>query len=405
MNSEKLIQNTISYTVNITNNAVDSLRKADDLKTVIRVYEGECVGIAGAIGLCDEQSLLEQAKDNLNQGIPYPCNLTPGASREETVVNNALPSWEILQKSKSLVSRLAESYPDYIFSGKIATEEYSAEYTNDADTRYFYKSDDVLVSLSIKGKNSANIFDLGYGDLQTRYSEDEIVGDVGVLLNVYDLKLPFPEEEVPVLIGEDCLTYMMGHLTAEKYMSGASMFNGKLGQKIFDERVKIVLDRKTDNRRNIPFFDCEGSVAEGDEFALVEGGELKNLLTYKRSAAKYGLPLSASASANYDGVPAAGFDGAKIRPTCDSLKELVNGRAIYVAVTSGGDMTPSGDLGLPVMLAYVYENGLLLGTLPEFSLSGNIFDVLGKDFIGVAKNDAFSFMDETLIVARMKINK
>ena len=68
-------------------------------------------------------------------------------------------------------------------------------------------------------------------------------------------------------------------------------------------------------------------------------------------------------------------------------------------------MTPSGDLGLPVMLAYVYENGLLLGTLPEFSLSGNIFDVLGKDFIGVAKNDAFSFMDETLIVARMKINK
>ena len=312
MQYEKLITKKTTRSVSIAGSKVASVRINNSLTTVARAFEYDKIGVFAANGVCDEVSLLDQAQCNLKQGIPYPCNLTSGASREETVVNNALPSWEILQKSKSLVSRLAESYPDYIFSGKIATEEYSAEYTNDADTRYFYKSDDVLVSLSIKGKNSANIFDLGYGDLQTRYSEDEIVGDVGVLLNVYDLKLPFPEEEVPVLIGEDCLTYMMGHLTAEKYMSGASMFNGKLGQKIFDERVKIVLDRKTDNRRNIPFFDCEGSVAEGDEFALVEGGELKNLLTYKRSAAKYGLPLSASASANYDGVPAAGFDGAKI---------------------------------------------------------------------------------------------
>ena len=92
-------------------------------------------------------------------------------------------------------------------------------------------------------------------------------------------------------------------------------------------------------------------------------------------------------------------------PTCPSLKTLVRGKAIYIAVTSGGDMTPSGDVGLPVLAAFVYEDGKLLGRLPEFSLSANIFDLLGKDLIGVAKNDAFAYADETLIVANCKINR
>ena len=67
--------------------------------------------------------------------------------------------------------------------------------------------------------------------------------------------------------------------------------------------------------------------------------------------------------------------------------------------------SPAGDFGLPVLLAYVYEDGKLLGTLPEFSLSGIVFDVLGGDLIGIVKNDVFSFADETLIVSKFKINK
>ena len=70
MQYEKLVQNTGSCSINISNNNVDSLRKSDDLKTVIRVYDGGKIGIAGAVGPWEDNFLLEPAKTKLSQGVP-----------------------------------------------------------------------------------------------------------------------------------------------------------------------------------------------------------------------------------------------------------------------------------------------------------------------------------------------
>jgi predicted Zn-dependent protease len=37
-----------------------------------------------------------------------------------------------------------------------------------------------------------------------------------------------------------------------------------------------------------------------------------------------------------------------------------------------------------VQLAYLLEDGKLVGRLPEISVGGNFFDMLGKDYIGTA---------------------
>ena len=95
-----------------------------------------------------------------------------------------------------------------------------------------------------------------------------------------------------------------------------------------------------------------------------------------------------------------------VASTPAKLSAIVKGKAVYVAVTSGGDMTPDGTLGLPVMLAYFYEDGKLVGALPEFSLSGSLFDVFGKDFMGAAENDIFSFADkEKVLVTKFRLNR
>ena len=93
------------------------------------------------------------------------------------------------------------------------------------------------------------------------------------------------------------------------------------------------------------------------------------------------------------------------RTTGNNLSEVLSGKAIYIAVTSGGDMTPDGKFATPVMLAYLYEDGKLVGSLPEFGISASIFDFLGKDLIAVAKNDLFGYKDEGVIVAKFTIDK
>lgn len=87
------------------------------------------------------------------------------------------------------------------------------------------------------------------------------------------------------------------------------------------------------------------------------------------------------------------------------LTDVVKGKAIYISVTSGGDMTPDGNVATPVMLAYLYDGGKLVGTLPEFGISGNIYDFLGNDLIAVAKNDMFDYMEEQVLVTYFNIDK
>lgn len=404
MEQEKTVTKQTEYSVTVSGNQVESLRVKEDLQTVVRVYDGKSVGIAGAIGKADEAALLKEAEEKLSGGIPYPCLLAENEHREEDESKEIVKKEEFVKTMKRLIKRLSESNPDFIFSNKINMTDLERDYTNSKNTHFNYKGNKLTVSLVIKEKSSVNIMDLFYESDNNRYNEDTVVENVGKLLSVYGNKFELPEE-VPVIIGTDILFFAFSHFIAEMYMSGSSLFNGKLGEKIFDERVNLFTDRSPSRGKCIPFFDAEGVTNPDDKFYCIKNGVLSGLVTYKRSAQNFNLPLSGGAHAEFDGVPSYGAAGVRLADTAKSLKELVKGKAIYVWVTSGGDMTPDGNIGAPVMLAYLYEDGKLLGRLPEFGITGNIFDVLGKDFIGVAPNDVFRDSDESVLVARFKVNK
>ena len=53
-----------------------------------------------------------------------------------------------------------------------------------------------------------------------------------------------------------------------------------------------------------------------------------------------------------------------------------------MAMASGGDTTPDGHFATPVQLAYLMEDGKLVGRLPDLTVSGSFYDMLGKDFLG-----------------------
>ena len=402
MEQEKLTYKETSYSVSISGGKVDSLRVNENLKTVIRVYEDGKIGVAGAIGECDEKALLQEAKSKLAQNIAYPCNLTENGKREVDRLKEIIPPEDYVKTIKKLIARLNKCYPDFVFSNKINMGEEEIVYENSKNTKFVYRGSDIGGALVIKDKASANIMDLGYGFVKNSYDEDKIVSDIGKLLKVYHNKVEMPKEDLPVIINTmEVVRYGADHMVAEMYESGSSLLSGKLGQKIFNEKVSILTDRGN-QERSLPFFDAEGVVNENDKFYFVKNGVFSGLATYKRSAANFNLPLSGGGYAPFDEVPQPSFVGFKMENT-DSLKNLVKGRAIFVWETSGGDVTPDGTVGLPVQLAYLYEDGKLLGRLPEFGIQGNISDFLGKDFIGVARDDTFAFSDDSVLVAKFKI--
>ncbi len=405
MKSEKIIIKNNSYSVNISGSRVDSYRCKKDMNTVVRVYDGGNIGIAAAVGE-DDGTLLEKAQAKLSQGIAYPDNIPENITRSEDALTVVIPEDELVTTVKRLVSKLVEAYPDFIYSYKVIEETVEIDYSNSCNTNLCYKGGNLGIYLQMKEKKSANIMDLFFDATVKSYDEDGIVSDMGRLLSVYNNKVDFPDEEVPVVIGMGEIIYnILPEITAEKYMAGASLFNGKLGEKVFSEKLTLFSDKSPENKHNTPFFDAEGTTVSGDRHIFINKGKLEAIAAYRRTSAMFNLPLTGSAYSDFDAVPRTAFNGITVETNGVKLSEVATGKSIYIAVASGGDMSPDGVYATPVMVAYLCEDGKPVGVLPPFGISASVYDALGGDLIAVADNDMFTCKDEKVIITKLKINK
>lgn len=192
-----------------------------------------------------------------------------------------------------------------------------------------------------------------------------------------------PKEKLPVLFEGSFLSGKLeGLLDVQKLESGASLFSGKMGEKLFSGALTLQVDRRPESW--LPFFDAEGSVLEGDTLPLIENGVLVRGAADRAQAARYGCMATAAAGGAYDAAPCRSASEGCLRiAQTHSYAELLGDRSfILIDVASGGDMTPAGDFATPVQTAYLCRDGLPVGRLPEFSFRGSVFELLGGGFLG-----------------------
>ncbi|NLJ79447.1 MAG: hypothetical protein GX335_00260 [Firmicutes bacterium] len=138
-------------------------------------------------------------------------------------------------------------------------------------------------------------------------------------------------------------------------------------------------------------------VLEDNRFPLIEKGQLKAVLTDKRTAHLYDLPHSGAAAGDYDDVPTIDSShGGSLSFRTDSrnLKEALGGEpAIFAFISSGGDFTADGAYAAPLQVSFLFDGRRLLGKLPEFSVRSHLDKMLGEDYIGTFDNDLFYFGD------------
>lgn len=405
MKTERLTYKTSDKCINIAASEVTSLRINENVENTVRVYDNGAIGVEGRLGSnVDFADMEKAARANLQQGIDYPETHEEAKTLNVDTTKDILKEKEFVEKTKLLLARLAKENPDFLFSNKIYINNSDSHYENSDGVCYNYKGNQFLCSLVIKYKGSANIMDESYGCESDYFDEDQICHDVKLKCDAFLKALPQVEEDEVTIIAESSpLNYAASHLIAELYCNNASLFSGKLGQKVFNEKFTVIANRDPKEQINLEFFDAEGVVNDGFKKPIIEKGVLKNLLTCKKSAAQYGVENLGSASAEYTGVPSLGAGGCHTENSANSLDELVKGKAVYVSMSSGGDMTPSGDISVPVMVAYLYENGKLLGKLPEFTVCGNVFDILGENFAGVTDKGFYKFGRQRYFVFKAKL--
>ena len=383
MEKEFLTRTSRSVTLNVTGGKIDSFREKEETTGTVRVYENGCIGVAGCLGTPDEETLTAKAIEALALGIPYPCKLEGALEQENLHEEEIIPIPELIPTMQNFLDRLGKACPRFAFSNKIKLTYERNEYKNSLGRHLTSSGRSISIQLIVQSRGSGNLFDTFLSYNGSSFDADALISQFAKEYEAFYTPVDIEPGRYPVVMDSPNLfgTFIQ-HFIGEVYASGASLLSGKLGQKVFSDKLTLKDDMNPETNAGGCFFDEEGCVAPEMRPVLIEGGTLKGLMTTKKSSEQLSLPNLGTAEAAYDGVPGIGLHRFYVEPTVPTLSALVPGKAVYVVMTSGGDTTPSGHFAAPVQMAYLLEDGKLVGRLPEFNIGGNFYDLLGKDYIG-----------------------
>lgn len=400
---KKYTERTLSYTAG----ELASFRIKDGMQTTVRVYDNGFIGVAGKSGDADINELEEKAVKALEGKMPYVAPIAMTESVKIDAGKEIVKKSELMKEGEKLIKEIASDNPDFIVSGKTVLRD-DTDILISGDNKYENIASGTSTYFLLKERTSASIMDEIYEVSGDKFETEKIRADVNVLAKAYKNILAQPEEDDIVVIADSSVChYVLTEFMAQSYASGSSLLSGKLGKKVFSDKFTMYCEKDPLKSAGAVFFDGEGVVNDGYRSYFVKNGVLEKLFTTRQSAAKYKVDNCGTAAAPFAALPSEGMSGIKIEATAENVKDIVKGeKAVFVSVSSGGDMTSTGDIALPVQTAYVYENGRLAGRLPEFTVAVNIFDMLGKDFLGASDNCVWTTGERNYIVFKAKaVNK
>ena len=411
MLKEIVTQKEKTTDLSVTGGKISAILRSNVTKTGLRLYDNNCLAIASAIGAYDENELINSAKQLLKFKLPYDAKPEENIKRTVDLSGELkLSDEEFVEQSRKLLEQLGKKYPDFLFSHKLRMIESEQSLLNDCGTALIYKDKIIQLTLMNKHKDSKSLMD-GFGIVYSRELDfDKALSSLSLGCDVYTNKIDFSEkgEKIPVIFSADSnvtLAKFVTDLRADTFNSGASLFSGKIGEKLFSEDFSLYVDRNSKEGME-RFFDGEGVVLPNDKYALIEKGVLKSPYTSKRMAKQYGYDITGSASFVYDSAPDASPGGISIKRSNKTLKELVGGqKAIYITSASGGDFTPQGEYASPIQTAYLFDGEKLIGRLPQLSMRSTVFDIYGKDFIGASSDCDYPGSPINYFAANLTVNK
>ena len=405
MEKEFIRETEHTITLNVTSGQIDSYRELEKTTGTVRVYDNGCIGVAGCLGEPDEEALTAQAVEALSFGISYPCELEGAAEITELHDDEIIPVSDFIPTMTDFLKRMGEQCPKMALSNKITIEYGRTEYRNSLGRHLLSSGGHLSIALLGQNRGSGNLFDIVFAWQGEHFDADMILERFKMQYDAFYTPADIEPGRWPVVaMYQDLFGTTLQHFIGDLYAAGASLLSGKLGEKVFSDKLTLCDDMNPDTSFSPCFFDSEGCVAKDYRPVFIENGVLKALVTTKKTAAQYGLPNPGTATAPYDGVPNFGFHGFYTKKTAETIEELVPGKAVFMMIASGGDTTPDGHFATPVQLAFLMENGKIVGRLPEISIGGNFFDMLGKDYIGTVHDWPFKKLQLTAVMMDIKKN-
>lgn len=194
-----------------------------------------------------------------------------------------------------------------------------------------------------------------------------------------------PAGEMPVVIdnafGGVIFHEACGHgLETTSVAKDASVFCGKLGQKIAHESVTAIDDGTIENGWGSLNIDDEGNKTK--KTTLIENGVLKSYIVDEMGARQTGYEATGSGRRqSYKFAPASRMRNTYIAAGKDKFEDMIRDvdYGLYAKKLGGGSVNPgTGDYNFQVREAYIIRKGRIEEAVKGACLIGRGIDTLGK---------------------------
>lgn len=383
--------------VAIEENRIKAFGRRNECIYSFRVHSDGYLGVHFQRGEMDDEEGYARARRNLALKRPYPYTLETG-TRHRDMTERVLTDRQMMEIAGEALDYVHSRYPDFTLSGGFAQSIIYSGQENDNGLDYSNRDCNSDFHFSFKHKDSRELCDGGFSIGQRDFDIQKLYAMADNYLAAYETPLELPGEVIIQTQYYGLLSYLETNLNAENMCQGTSLLSGRIGEKVFADHFSLAHDVSDAECWNTPFFDGEGVVQEGDRLPYIENGVVLRGYADKRIAEKYGVEHTGSAQRTSSDIPENGNVSLRIKRSLGTIRELLDGRLSIVPIrTSGSRYNERGDLIMPVQMAYLCDGEKLLGRLPEFTLVSNMFDMFGKDFIGVG-SDQPVFNDKSILI-------
>ena len=402
--AEIFAENTINHSISMIASKVDSIKDTVIAGAAVRVYKGLRSVMASTVDT-SEAGLLrcaEQAADALGQGTAqidivlkerifgdiHPVKITPASATNQEKIAVLKDGYFAAKEYDASVVQVSGSLLDVDHNILIASTE--GLYTQDRQIR-------TRIAISA-------VADKGEGTQTGTSSPGRRMGmEMFDIINAKDVGTAAAKQAVTMAGAGYCPANVMpvaiengfggvifheacGHsLEASSVAYGQSVFAGKLGEKIANEKVTAIDDGTIPNSWGSINIDDEGTPARKN--VLIENGVLKSYMIDKFNGRRMGMASTGNARRqSYRYTPTSRMTNTYIAPGTDRNEDIIGSieYGLYAASMGGGSVNPvTGEFNFAVNEGYIIRNGKICEPVRGASLVGKGSEILHNiDMVG-----------------------
>jgi PmbA protein len=171
---------------------------------------------------------------------------------------------------------------------------------------------------------------------------------------------------------------LMYGLNGKNVYTGISPMKGKVGDKLFDDKITIVDDATLNGRYGSATHDDEGVAHRRN--VLVDRGVLKGFLYDLKTAAQSGVESTGNGSRDLFSPPSPSptnliFQAGET-PLAEMIAGMEEGLLVEQVLGLGQGNIISGAFSNSAALAFKVEKGEIVGRVKDVSIAGNVYELL-----------------------------